>query len=357
MHYLRLLFLPLLLLSLAPGNYLVQYNYSTDVTYVMSLSSRDSSGSVSSPLPVPSPGACFDLYAAGGGCRDNYLYHLDTKVIGTYMPTASVSIASQDPSADLRTRADIPYTVTLSLQKDLDYPYADRPDDDSTTTAMFTRYGENYPEGTYRIEQSNSRNIYEIESYEMVEGDISVTLYNSILPNNYTKACGEETFAIYSEAIEKENCRREVIIRSVLDSKTIKVWPVAEASIQGVVDGERYIHALPDLSIDMVDLYPDSLTYAQLYAGSVYNAEEDETNSPPAITVLDATVRDYDTVVPQNQSIILKDWDNVIPEDGTYTIEIVTVTPFNNGQPERLTAITFEVDKEVSIRGSMTTSE
>ncbi len=349
----KYLLLALLLMECSGSHLLRQYNYSTGIFYYLYLN-RDE-GTVNSPMTVPSPGSCFDLFGRGGGCRDTYYYHLDTKIVGTYMPEATVSISSADPSEDLRTRADIPYTVTLSLQKNLTYPYADAPEDDTNMTGLFVRYGENYPEGTYRIEQSNIRRPYEIESYTMSEGETSITVYNSILPSNYTKATGEETFAIYSEPIPADRCQRNEIIRSILDSKTIKIWPVAEATIGGVEEGERYIHALPDLQLEFIDLYPNSLTYAQIYEGDEYDLEAD--NSALELTVVTASVRDYDTIVPQNQSILLQDWDSIIEEDGIYTVEVVTVTPFNNGQPERLAAVTFEVDQEVSVRGSMTTSE
>ena len=39
--------------------------------------------------------------------------------------------------------------------------------------------------------------------------------------------------------------------------------------------------------------------------------------------------------------------------EGEYTIEVTTVTPFNNGIPERIAAISFTIDRTVKVRGSL----
>jgi hypothetical protein len=36
---------------------------------------------------------------------------------------------------------------------------------------------------------------------------------------------------------------------------------------------------------------------------------------------------------------------------------VSTITPFNNGQPERLLAFSFDVDRKIEFVGSATTSE
>ena len=40
-----------------------------------------------------------------------------------------------------------------------------------------------------------------------------------------------------------------------------------------------------------------------------------------------------------------------------YTLELSTITPFNGGQPERILAVTFDVDRKIEFVGSTTTSE
>jgi len=52
----------------------------------------------------------------------------------------------------------------------------------------------------------------------------------------------------------------------------------------------------------------------------------------------------------------LTNLDDFIDKDGIYTIEVVTVTPFNNRQPERLAYASFEIDRTVEVRAGLTTS-
>ena len=55
--------------------------------------------------------------------------------------------------------------------------------------------------------------------------------------------------------------------------------------------------------------------------------------------------------------IPVTNWDQYVTEDGIYTLEVNTITPFNNGNPERILAVTFEVDRTIQLVGSTTTSE
>ncbi len=314
-----------------------QYNYSTGTFRDVYLSNNQ--GTVLSPMIVPNPGACFDLWARGIH-PDNYYYRLDTKVVGTYLPQASIQITSEDPYPATRTRADRPYDVTMVISGLIN-------DDPSAPLAskrvLYLRHGENYPEGTYRIPMNTSRSVYVLESYDVPNGTHQSTHYNSISPANPTEATGEETYRAYSYP------DASIPVASILAQQVIQIWPVANAEVSGVTENERFVVRLPELSIKLTALYPDSLTYVQLYQG------------PKALgrvgTVLPSTVRDFDADVPQDETILIRDWGEHLQEDGIYTVEVLTVTPFNSGNPERLGAITFEIDREVELRGTVTSSE
>lgn len=48
--------------------------------------------------------------------------------------------------------------------------------------------------------------------------------------------------------------------------------------------------------------------------------------------------------------------ENDIKEDGTYTIEVLTVTPFDERRPERVTYVTFDIDRTIKVRGALSTA-
>ena len=46
-----------------------------------------------------------------------------------------------------------------------------------------------------------------------------------------------------------------------------------------------------------------------------------------------------------------------VTEDGTYTIEVLTVTPFDQRRPERVTYVSFDIDRTIKVNGSLATAE
>jgi len=63
------------------------------------------------------------------------------------------------------------------------------------------------------------------------------------------------------------------------------------------------------------------------------------------------------TNVPQSLSVSIDDLSNYASEDGTYTLEVITHTPFFGRAAERLYHITFEVDRVITSRGQISTME
>ena len=59
-----------------------------------------------------------------------------------------------------------------------------------------------------------------------------------------------------------------------------------------------------------------------------------------------------DGSVPQNEVLQVKDLDSVIREDGSWTIEVITVTPFGT---ERLQHLTIAVDRTIRVNGTLNT--
>jgi hypothetical protein len=61
--------------------------------------------------------------------------------------------------------------------------------------------------------------------------------------------------------------------------------------------------------------------------------------------------------VPQTLSLSIDDLSNYASDDGLYTLEVITHTPFFGRAAERLYHVTFEVDRVITSRGQLSTLE
>ena len=55
--------------------------------------------------------------------------------------------------------------------------------------------------------------------------------------------------------------------------------------------------------------------------------------------------------------IAIENWEDYLPADGTYTIEVLSCTPFDLWNPERLAFVSFNVNRKVTVNGQVTTYE
>jgi hypothetical protein len=112
--------------------------------------------------------------------------------------------------------------------------------------------------------------------------------------------------------------------------------------------------------LTLKNLYPDSRTYAQIYPGPAVLGTQG--------AIIGGTDRKYGkfynpdqaeepTNVPQNLSLTIEDLSKYAAADGIYTLEVITCTPFFNREPERLLTVTFEVDRVITSRGQISTTE
>ena len=303
---------------------------------------NDDAGYAFTHLPIEAGGASYDLFARGSAW-DTTLYYLDTKIVGHYMPEATIEIVTGDwfhewinPSLPPRTRADQPYQLAITVSGLVTDPSASA----AAQQVLYTHIGQNY--NTSYVPGTNTE--YTIASYYMGNSDPSFTpVYTSLTPMAPTKAMGIETFTISSLSDST------IPDEAILDEAMLVVWPISEATIDGVTSGEELRDSLPTISIHYKDLYPLSLTYVQIYAGA------------PALgtvgTAIDSTIRWHNTTVPQNELISIENWEDIVPVDGQYTLEVLSITPFDNWQAERLEYITFDVNRRVNINAQAITSE
>lgn len=311
-------------------------------------------GSYTAPVRVNETGSLYELFARGTAWDTN-IYLLDTKLIGTYNPEATITIVTEDDyvrgdisssSFVKRTRADRPFTVNIHVEGLVD---------GSSSTAERTVYlsvsGKNYDPVTY---SSLNQESYLLEDSNLENGDYTFgPLYHQLTSATLSEGNGDETFTIVRYASYQ-------VPDTILLQPKIEIWPVATANISNVASGQVFIDRIPALVVSLKDLYPDSKTYVQLYQGGQVLGTVG--------SVITGTERKFghyynpdqtegSTNVPQTLSISIDDLSNYTPDDGEYTLEVITETPFHNRAAERLFYVTFEVDRVISSRGQISTTE
>ena len=294
----------------------------------------DSGSIVSKPIPVDS--AVFQLYTNVAGANNSQtLTKLDEKVIGTYLPSATVQVLSEDPYFPPRTRADKPYGVSMvisGLQAN------------STEAPVYAK----------TVHVSRSYKLYDAVSHQP-NGNSGTYADTITMRNNGTyvdtgivqrlpglsptKAIGEESFTV--------KLHPDAGPTTELAKGTVQIWPVAVASIAGIQEGKRYYKAPTDGRFSVRDVYPKSVTYAQVYMGP---QQTGKVGIP-----LPSTVVSYNTHEPQTVVLTLTDLEHLVDFDGIYTVEVLTITPFNGGAPELLAHVSFDLKRTISVNGSVTT--
>jgi hypothetical protein len=153
------------------------------------------------------------------------------------------------------------------------------------------------------------------------------------------KVRGEERFTVFSVADYQAP-------ESQISSMYLQVWPVAYGSIAGITQNQMIRFDMPPLTFTLNDLYPDSQTYAQVYKGGLQDGV--------AGTVVPGAGRNIFAGAPVSEVNVVNDWDKSITEDGLWTLELLTVTPFGT---DRLAHVSFNVDRTINVNGNFTTIE
>ncbi|MDI1311374.1 hypothetical protein [Prosthecobacter sp.] len=313
-----------------------------------------SGGAYTAPMQVSASGSLFELFARGTAWDSN-IYLLDTKIIGTYNPQVAVSIISEDdyvrgdPAGSTfvkRTRADRPFSVNIQVQGLV----ADSSDPSEHDVYLGVQ-GKNYVPATY---SSLNQPQYLIEESNLENGTYTFgPIYHQLTSPTLSSGNGEQTFTIVRYASYQ-------VPDTIIAQPKVEVWPVASASVSNITAGQVFIDRIPSLVVSLSDLYPDSRTYVQVYKGNQVLG-----TSGTLVNGTELRFGAYynpdqaasSTNVPQSLSVSVDDLSNYASEDGTYTLEIVTHTPFFGRTAERLYHITFEVDRVITSRGQISTME
>ena len=315
------------------ANFIRQKQQPTGVIWDMPV---NTAGENLSPLAINPGGAQFELWTVNNVTAKDYL--LESRYVGAYVPMANVTITSEDPYAVIpRTRADRPFTVSVQMDGLIT---GDPNAPEAATMVNFLRHVQSY--GTSGTGSGLDRSQATLLMNEDITTNGTHTYsfaINSVPGANRAKIRGEERFSVFSlpdyQAPEMQ-----------LSSQFIQIWPVADASIAGMTPGQVVRFQAPALTLTLNDLYPDSHTYAQVYKGSPQLGKSG-TIVPGSSIVINDTV-------PQSRVLSLVNYDSAFTDDGTWTMEILTKTPFGL---ERLSYVSFSLDRTIQMKGSVTTIE
>lgn len=313
-------------------NFIRQVQFPSGVQYDASVASA---GEQLSSLAINPGGARFELWTVSSSPLASYL--LTSTYVGTYIPVAAVAITSEDTSSEIpRTRAGRPFTVTITLSGLL----SGETDPVPSKSVKFLHHVQSYGAGGTGISIDRTQATLLSQSSLATNGTLTQNyLFNSVPGPDLTKVRGEERFSIFSLADYQAP-------ESQLASQFIQIWPVADGSITGIVDNQLIRYALPQVTLTLNDLYPNSTTYAQVYKGDAVLGTTGTIVPGSALVVNDS--------IPQNQVLTLNNYTSVFDADGVWTMELLTKTPFGI---DRLDYVTFTLDRTIKLRGSMTTIE
>jgi hypothetical protein len=294
-------------------------------------------GQIASPLEINPTGARFELHTVRTSPLTSYL--LDTRYVGSYVPLGEVTIRTEDTKSGVtRTRADRPFYVDLVISGLRE----GATDPEASKSVKFFRHTQSYGVGGTGVNLDKTQAT--VFSQVKVNDNGTQTLtyqLTSIAGADRSKIRGEERFSIFSLADFQAP-------ESQLASKTVQIWPVADGTISGIADGDTIEFSTPPLTLAINDIYPDARVYAQVYQGQ----KRDDGFVGEVIPGSAVAVNES---VPQNRLLTIPDWDSVITANGTWTMELLTVTPFGI---DRLDWVSFNVDRTITIKGtSATTSE
>ncbi|SHK27110.1 hypothetical protein SAMN02745181_3539 [Rubritalea squalenifaciens DSM 18772] len=365
-------------------------------------------GDVISSLPIDKYGSRFILFGSGIA-PDTNLYNLKEKLVHPYRPQVEIVTSSEDQYEGVtRTRADEKYQGKIyitNLIGDTTAPESSRKVLLEVLTSEYeagrdrvSEYGDlkRVVEQIYIVREGDTWYFEDVDSEERVsfspktEYKDGVSYYtltcntlSSLLSEFEYKQKGEEYIRVLGlpnefEYVVDEHGNVEQADWQIIDEEKIQVWPIADASLLAKLADEpftlsgRTLNKFPSLIVDLVDLYPTSKTYVRIYKGPAVENYTGEQIILQEVVANDYDPTNFNTVTPQRETQIIssESWNHSELEDGEYTVEIITETPFTeqvvdaDGNPVgintkklRLVYSTFSLKRTVQFFGNATDSE
>lgn len=288
-----------------------------------------------SQLAIDPGGARFELWTVSSVGPTSTL--LASTYVGTYIPVADVLIRTEDTTSLVpRTRADRPFSVDITI----DGLLSGLTDPEPSKSVKFLRHVQSYGVKGTGIGIDREQAILRSQSFITTNGKQTLTyLVNSVPGANRAKVRGEERFSVFS--LEDYQAPE-----SQIASQTVQIWPVADGVITGIASNQLIRYTLPQLTLTLNDLYPNSTTYLQVYKGASQLGTTGEIVPGSALIVNDS--------VPLDRVLTLNKYDSVFDSDGVWTMELLTKTPFGI---DRLAHVSFILDRTIEVNGTFTTIE
>lgn len=298
-------------------------------------------GEIPSPLAIDPDGARFELWTIKNTTPVQE-FLLAEQYVGTFVPQATLVITSEDPYTVIpRTRADRPFGVNFTVSGLL--PGAGAPD--AAKSVNLLHHVQTYGTGNgVGIDRSLATLIgtKSVNQNSLVGTPFTEPVTEIKVPGaNRAKLRGEERYTVMS-------LKDFQVEAQVLASQFVQVWPVADGSIAGITPNQMIRFALPNVTLTINDVYPDSHTYAQVYKGTVRDGVEG--------VIVPGSSKVINDTVPQDLTLALSGYDSAFDEggDGQWTMELLTVTPFGI---DRLAHVTFNLDRTIEMNTSVHTLE
>lgn len=312
------------------SNFVRQTQQSTGVVWAMSVTPE---GTAASQGLLENGGSLFQLWTIKQDTAAEYL--LDQKLVGIYTPSAAVTVQTLDPySTRPRTRADKPFTVTVNVAGLLSGTGIQ----DAATRVLFEHHAKNYTAAQPSFTPAQATSGTPKTSLSIYNNGPTVINFTGTslvgTGSDPRKVSGEEHFVVHALA-------DGTFTQSQIASANVQIWPVATGQIAGIAPGESIRSKAPQLTVTMNDLYPRSGTFLQAYKGPV---------GPAVNPVRIATFKVLDGDTSLSCTDTVSDYDHAFPEDGEYTIELLTETPFGT---ERLDYITFPVNRKLRVNAML----
>jgi len=292
-------------------------------------------GQVFSPLAINPYGARFEVHTVLEDSLVGFL--LDSKYVASYIPVAEVMIYSEDPHNIIpRTRADRPFNVQITtngLRNGVDDP-------EPSKAVKILHHVQAYGAGSDGTGINRTQATLLNQGFINSNGEQTLTYaITQVSGADRAKVRGEERFSVFSIADYQAP-------ESQLDAQFIQIWPVADGTISGITTGETIRFAAPAVTFAVNDVYPEARVYAQIYEGNSALGTEGY--------IIPGSARIYNESIPQTYLEVVEGWDRVITGDGIWTMELLTSTPFGI---DRLAHVTFNVDRTITVNGTVTTIE
>ena len=298
-------------------------------------------GSAASQVAMEEGGALFQLWTLRLSTNETFL--LDQKLVGSYIPKAEIVIRTGDPYTGVpRTLVGQPFEVELTVEGLLSGP--DLPA--AAKQVLIQHEGMAYPGQTYKLPPGEENTEWPIfyQGFYAQNGKVVFEIpSSSLMSEDSTPLAGEERFRVH--ALPDHD-----VDQTQIAGATLQVWPKAKATIQNIEPDGAYGVAPPATTIKLERLYPDSVTWVQVYPGGPENGIQGTVIEETVVPLLpEAGYHE-----PQDREVKIQDWARYLTKGGQWTLEVLTKTPFG---VESLGRVPFSIQRGLRVNSLLTTSE